>query len=517
MKYLNSKVLYVSASFLAGFAVMTVELVSARIVAPIIGNSVFTWTSVIGMTLLGLSLGSWLGGRVADKYSGHKYISIAFVVSALLVASIIPMVHIADVVLGFSSSIVLLNILLSGFLFLLPAIAMGTIQPMVLKNYATDFSKLASEYGVLSAVWSLGSILGVFLTGFVFISSMGSSATIFSIAFVLFILSLVFALNEKKLFMYFLGGFIVFVILFTLIGSSRNEPGKSLVYEGESDYYKIRVKDANLSGFGQSRILFLDFDSHSIYPSIVNEDFYPEMYPVFANLKKDIKDIIVIGAGAYTMPEYFAEYYKGAGIDVIEPDPALVDMGHKYFGLSKYNIKTEVGDARYVLPRTDKKYDVVFGDAYNSFISVPWHLMTKEWNEDVKKKLNDGGVYAVNFIGITGGENNGMVNSVVKTFEQTFPNFYVFKFGEGDEAISNIVLVGVNGTLPLSDKELVQKLSKGKNPFLAKKVINKDSLNFASSTNAVILTDDFAPVEKLMQPIMRQYFKDDFALVSGLF
>ncbi len=517
MRLLKNKNLYAIASFIAGFSVMTIELVSARIVSPIIGNSVFTWTAVIGMTLLGLSIGSWLGGRVADKYSNHKVIAIAFAAASFLVMSIVFMVKIASFVLSISDSIIFLSIFLSAFLFLAPAIAMGAIQPLILKKYATDFSKIGSEYGILSAIWSVGSILGVFLTGFVFVSSLGSSGTVFAIAFVLFILGLVFSVNEKKIFKYLLIIFIAILAVIILTEKTSATSDKSLVYQSESDYYKIRVKDANLLGFGPSRLLFLDFDSHSIYPSEVNEDFYPEMYPVFSHLKKDIKDILVIGAGAYTMPEYFADYYKDANIDVIETDPELVNVGNRFFGLDKYRINTKIGDARYVLKKTEHKYDVIFGDAYNSFISVPWHLLTKEWNENVRERLNDNGVYAVNFIGITEGQYDGMVKSVAKTFEQTFPNYYVFRFGGDKKSVSNVVLIGIKGQLPLSESGLTSKLSKGKNPFLSDKLVPRDSLYIASSSRAVILTDDFAPVEKLMEPIMKEYFKNDFDLVNNFF
>src|SRR3989344_8102288 len=88
MKLFNEKIFYVASSFLAGFAVMTVELISSRIVAPIIGSSVFTWTSVIGITLLGLAAGSYVGGQIADKKDVEKSFPLSFLVSAILVALI---------------------------------------------------------------------------------------------------------------------------------------------------------------------------------------------------------------------------------------------------------------------------------------------------------------------------------------------------------------------------------------------------------------------------------------------
>jgi spermidine synthase len=212
---------------------------------------------------------------------------------------------------------------------------------------------------------------------------------------------------------------------------------------------------------------------------------------------------LVIGAGAYTLPKYFKEYYKDAKVSVIDVDPELKKIAEDYFDLNKYDIETKVGDAKVIINKEAQKYDVIFGDAYNSFISVPWYLLTKEWNEEVKAKLTDGGVYAINFIGEMKGENARFTESVINTFKITFPNFYVFNFGATTESVQNIVIIGVKGDLPLMTDALAKKLFSGENSFLAHKLVTND-LKFSSST--VILTNNFAPVEKLIDPVVRFYF-----------
>jgi len=157
---------------------------------------------------------------------------------------------------------------------------------------------------------------------------------------------------------------------------------------------------------------------------------------------------------------------------------------------------------------------VIFGDAYNSFISVPWYLLTKEWNSEVKEKLNDNGVYAINFIGALSGEKSEFTKSVLNTFKISFPNFYVFAFGENPEYVQNVVLVGVKGELPVSEKELSKKLSVGENNFLADKIIPAE---YFKDSAGIILTDNFSPVEKLMEPTIKSYFpKNLFELKSVL-
>ncbi len=500
MKFINRKNLYPLGSFIAGFSIMTVELISSRIVAPIIGSSVYTWTSVIGVTLLGLSIGSWFGGRVGDKVKNNCLLSYVFFVSAVFVSIIPILARNTQIILDSSDSILLLNILISSYLFFIPAVVIGMIQPIILKKYTNDFSKIASEYGLLSSVWSIGSVLGVFATGFFFVSVIGSFETVWIMAIVLFITGLLFTEYRKKSISPILITIIVLILIFFIQNKTNAET--RYIFEKETNYYKAKVADLDLYGFGKSRVLFLDFDSHSIMPEKTNEFFYPEIYPVFSNLKKDIKDILVIGAGAYTLPKYFKEFYKNAGVSVIDVDPELKKIAEDYFNLKDYDIETKIGDAKVIINKEEKKYDLIFGDAYNSFISVPWYLLTKEWNDEVKNKVTEGGIYAINFIGMLDGEGFGFTQTVINTFKESFPNFYIFRFGATPKSAQNIILVGINGDLPLSAEALKDRLFEGKNSFLSEKLLTKELI----ISEDLILTNNFSPLEKLMAPVIKYYF-----------
>ena len=513
MKTSTPKIIYISCSFIAGFSIMVVELISSRIVAPMIGSSVFTWTSVIGITLLGLSLGSFIGGKIADKIQKIKPLPIVFLISSILVFIISILMKKVDFITTSSGSILTLNLLISTYLFLLPAISIGTIQPIILKKYADNFSKIGSEYGTLSAVWSLGSILGVFLTGFYFISNIGSLETIWLISAVLFITGLILSLREKDNYLISIITLIFIFFCLSFAGSDTDNKTK-VIFQKETNYYTARVVDSYLLGFGDSRILFLDIDSHSIEPTETDEYFYPEMYPIFSYLKKDLRDILVIGAGAYTMPKYFKDYYKNSNVSVVDIDPEMEKIGKDYFELDKYNINTISGDVRLVLKNDEKKYDLIFGDAYNSLISVPWYLLTKEWNEIVRERLTADGIYAINFIGSMTGLYSNFTKSVLDTFKITFPNFYIFSFGFDSKSVQNIVLIGIKGDLPINEKDLQQKISSGKNPFLAKRITSSELL---LNSKGIILTDNFSPVEKLMQPIIRDYLPKNLSFIKNKF
>ncbi|MDD5165497.1 MAG: fused MFS/spermidine synthase [Candidatus Pacebacteria bacterium] len=514
------KIFYGVASFLAGFSIMTIELVSSRIVAPLIGNSVFTWTSVIGVTLLGLSVGSWFGGKLADMAEEKKWqqaLSIVFIISAFLTSVIPNLASGFSHILDSSVSIEWLNIILALGLFFLPATAVGMIQPMILKKFAIDFTKIGKEYGSLSALWSLGSIIGVFLTGFFFISTMGSSVTIYTVASILFFVGIVLMIityhkdgnnfHSKKIvgLIFFLG----VLSVSSVFAESHSKSVSVALYDKETDYFHVRVLDKYLNGFGDSRLLFLDFDSHSIDSKQISAFFYPEMYPVFKFLKKDLSNTVFIGAGAYTMPRSFKKAYASSTVSVIELDPAVEQIGKEYFNLGDYDIKTIAGDARLTISRSSQKYDLIFNDAFNSFISVPWYLITKEWDIQAKSKLNPGGIYAVNFIGSLKGDKALFTQSVTSTFAEVFPNYYVFTFGTDPTEVQNIVLVGINGDMPITETKFKDLLVKDKSApghaFLSDRLFVGDK---SFLHGADVLTDDFAPTEKLMKPIVEAYFPE---------
>ena len=136
-----------------------------------------------------------------------KFLPLSFFVSSILVSLIPILAKNTDFITNSSDSILKLNLFLSVYLFLLPSLAIGLIQPIILKEYADDFSKIGSRYGTLSAVWSIGSVLGVFLTGFFFISNIGSMETIWLISIILFFLiGLIFSIGNMKVLLFFSSG-----------------------------------------------------------------------------------------------------------------------------------------------------------------------------------------------------------------------------------------------------------------------------------------------------------------------
>lgn len=500
------------ASFASGFSIMTIEFASARIITPFIGASVFTWTSVIGIMLFGLSIGSYIGGYIIDKHKYENTLSFFLFLSSFSIAVVPFVANKSPFFVSLDLSILNTAVLISFVLFFTPSLFLGLLYPAILKLYSKNIENLGKQYGIVSVFFTFGSILGTFLTGFYFIGKIGSSNTFFTVSVVLFIFAVLFLLLNERSLKYIIFIFIttfLLILVFFLFGWIKNKKDNGdIVFSKETNYYKINVIDSFLGSL-KSKILFLDIDSHSA-EALNGEDlpFYTNIYPVFSVFNKNIKKIFVIGGGSYSIAKNFSKFYKNSDVLVSEIDPEVTKTAEIFFNLKQYPVNTVSEDGRIYLQKTKEKYDLIFGDAYNSFISVPWHLSTFEFNELAKSHLKENGIYAVNFMSALGGENANFFKSMISTFEKTFDNFYVFAYGTTEKSPQNIILVGVNSNNKIEYQELVGKITEIKNgKFLSKKIIPSESLK-KNDDDTLVLTDDFAPVELLMQPLINNYFHD---------
>jgi len=501
---------YYLASFVAGFGMMTLELTASRVVAPMVGSSVYTWTSVIGVVLLGSILGNYLGGYLIDKYQSKKIIFIFCFLISIFVLFIPILSQNLLIIISSQFSVVSIIIFICLILFFLPSLFIGTIYPCLLKLKSKETNNLGITSGSLSAFWSLGSIIGTVLTGFVFIGFWGSFKTLLGVAIIFFLLGLFFLEKLKPMILFFFIFVIFFVFSLFFLNSNKYLVNK------ETNYYALKVVDSEASFLGRVRTLFLDFDSHSI-ESLENKPLhiYPESVPIFKELKNDTKDILVIGGGAYTIAKNFSDLFLDSNVEVLEIDPEVKKVAEEYFNLKKYPIKTIISDGRFYLTNSKNNYDLIFEDAFNSFISLPWHLTTQEFNQLAKEHLNKDGVYAVNFISAFEGENSLFFQSMLKTFSQTFPNYYILSFGNFGFESQNIILVGINGDKKISEDQLKNILEKNQDGIWLSSLVIKDKI--IPIDKSVVFKDDFAPTERMMVPLVDWYFRSYVNFYYSLF
>jgi MFS family permease len=180
--------------FVSSACMMILELVAGRIMAPYVGVSLYSWTGVIGVILAGMSLGNYLGGRLADRWASLRLLGVVFFLAGLLSAAVLA-VEALGLGLPGAWPIVLRIILLTAALFFLPSAVLGMVSPIVVKLSVHDLTKTGSVVGRIYAAGAVGSIVGTFATGFFLISWFGTHTVVWGVAIVLLALGAVFFLK----------------------------------------------------------------------------------------------------------------------------------------------------------------------------------------------------------------------------------------------------------------------------------------------------------------------------------
>lgn len=498
---------YLVVSFLAGFGLMTLELAATRIVAPYIGNSIYTWTSIIGTVLLGSSVGYVWGGYKIDKNPSQKVVFGLSLGAALFIFLINIFVKILPRLAVSNMPMLLISAISALILFFIPSLLIGAISPCLLKLKTKGIEGVGLQSGLLSAFWAAGSILGTIFTGFFLVGVLGNQRIILLTAGIFLAISFVFYKKKRVLFALF--------FLLALFPIDFTKSHSSLIYRKESNYYSIEVIKGKIFPYGDVKILFLDSGSHGI-ESDDGEKIrtYPEIFPIFFTLKPDIANIHLIGGGAQTISKKMLSSNPALNIRSVEIDPEVDVVSKKYFSAENMNINFINGDARMDLFRNKQNYDLIFGDAFNSLAAVPNHLLTKEFNELVASRLNKGGIYALNIVSAIDGKNSELFLSILKTFSDVFPNHLVVHLGAIEKWPQNIVIVGINSDEIIDIEKLTRQLKKEEDgEWLASIIMPKEAFDLS---DAQLLTDDFSPTEKLLFPIVNSYFRKYYSFYYAL-
>jgi spermidine synthase len=448
-------------SFVASLAFMALEMVAGRLVTRHLGSSIYGWTSVIGVLLGGLSLGNWLGGKVADHVRRESQASWLFLAASVLTLSVLAMEtpphwfakHVLDGSEGsvLSEAITRTKVtlprgwvipldwwarvlLVTTAVFFLPSVAMGTVSPVVAKLAVERLrrsKRTGTAIGQVYAWGMVGSILGTFLTGFVLIDVLGTKGVLLLLGTVLaFAATMLGSVWHAAWAGIPLGLCVIAFVpgpwfekhgLAWGIRESKGNPATTEdenAWVDESDYYYIKVTNEP-DAEGQKRTLVLDNLIHGYFildhPERLDYD-YEHIYALVAHRVAKAKaaaelaaggkpgplSTLFLGGGAYTFQRFMQHTYPGCAVDVAEIDPAVTEANFQATGLPRDTpIRTTFGDARQFVERNQgtKHYDMVFGDAFNDF-SVPWHLTTREFNEKMARMLGDRGVYMINIIDV---------------------------------------------------------------------------------------------------------------------
>jgi len=499
---------------MSGLASLGVEFGASRLLAPYFGTSLYVWGVLIGLVLIYLSIGYVLGGRLADR---HPSPDLLFQLTAWagLWIGLIPLVAYPILLQsqqGFaqlSIGLVLGTLLAVVLLFAIPVILLGCVSPFAIRLLLTDVKSGGNTAGAVYALSTAGSILGTFLPVFWLIPTFGTRPTMIMFSVGLLAISVAGlwprTLTELWPRRWVFAAFLIIVLVGAYLlphGIKPPEVG-TLLYEKDSAYHYIQVVQ---DGSKTELILNEGQAIHSIYDSQDNLTHGYWDYLLIANTFQPAqpsaptpRSIAILGlAGGTTARQYRLAYGDSVDITGVEIDPAILDVGHRYFHLGDARAHEVVSDARYWLDTQAAHYDVIVLDAYRQPY-IPFHLTTEEFFQQVRDHLNPDGVAAVN-VGRTQTDYR-LVAALASTMAAVFPNVYLID----DPNFENTLVFGTDEPVSIDDVKHNLGLVDAPLASSAAQTALAEGRLRASPYHGQVYTDDLAPVEQLIDEIIFSY------------
>lgn len=494
---LKYKIYLYLTEFFSGMSVMAVELGASRLLAPYFSSSQIVWTIIIGTIMIAMALGNIYGGKTADKDPDPDKLYRRILIAAIWIAAI-PFVG-KFVILGVSALLVVTVstnfLILAAFIscmiiFVFPLFLLGTVTPSLVKYSVNSLDESGKTVGTMNAANTIGSIIGTFVPTFISIPAAGTAATFLIFSGILLVLGIIYFISCKRkiiLCAVFAVLFGVFSVLSTSMGFAFWE--KHLVFEGESVYNYLQVKETDTHKYLSTNVLF---GVQSVY---VKSGELSGMYydyamaaPIMSGNNGNDKDILILGMGTGTYAEQCSKYFDDVRIEGVEIDEKITYLSHKYFGLPD-TVKVTTYDGRAFLNVSDKKYDVIMVDAYQD-ITIPFQMSSVEFFGIVKSHLKEGGVMVVN-MNMRSSGTDGINEYLTDTIADVFDDVYTV---DVPGMTNRELFASDSGNMAKALKESVDAVSDIKFAKTMEYVLNNLVLQEGGNN---ILTDDKAPVELL--------------------
>lgn len=472
-------------AFLCGGIQMLIELVAARILSPYVGSSNLIWTTIIGVMLVSMSLGYWLGGKLADKKPNINILSLLLIFAAISV-SLIPILEV-----NFVSQLALLidkleivAFICSAIVFGIPSFIMATASPYVVKLKDVEKTDIGKLSGKISSISTIGSIVGTFTGGFLLIPYLGVRTIILAITILVLILAAILYKDKNK-------KFILILIFITIIAFSLQYLGAKMfrfynpdiIEDLDSEYSRIWVKEID-TGEISYKTLLVDTALESYINKETNEmgGKYLKYYDLFNYFNEDSKNVLIIGGAAYTYPMHYLQTYEDKNMDVVEIDKKMTEIAEKQFGLDSNNPRLGIyhQDGRSFLNKTENKYDAIIMDAFKG-ANAPFELATYEAMKQAYNCLNENGVVITNIVSSLEGDKSDFIKYEYSTYKEVFDDVKLFRVNDTDNnTIQNLILVGIKGNINTDSSVEYENLLKN------------EIRDFISEYK--IVTDNFCPI-----------------------
>ncbi len=498
---MRPKLLMVSV-FVAGLTSLGAEMAASRLLGNVYGTSNIVWANIIGLILVYLSAGYFLGGRWADR-SPLPTTFYRLMAWAAFTLGLVPLVarpvlrQAAAAVERLDAAVMLGSFLSVLVLFSVPITLLGCVSPFAIRLAIRDAKEAGRTSGRIYALSTLGSILGTFLPILWLIPVMGTARTFLALAGLLLATSLTgLGLADRKamLRLLWMPAALAGLAGWALSGPIKASAGQ--VFEAESAYNYIQVVER--SG---TRYLLLNEGQgiHSVYAPEDGATYGTWDYFLAAPFLNPppvepsaVQSLGVVGLAAGTIAKQYTLMFGPIPIDGWEIDPAIVDVGRRYFAMVEPNLNVEVQDGRWGLAHSARRYSVVAVDAYR-LPYIPWHLTTREFFQEVREHLLPDGVLVIN-VGRTP-QDRRLVEAMVGTLRSVYPSVHVV---DVPNTFNTIVYATVRETTAANLEANYRALLASGAPPLLLDVLARAQANLQPTPDSsVVFTDDWAPIEQL--------------------
>jgi spermidine synthase len=502
------KVLYLYfAVWIAGAAVLAIEILGTRVLGPFYGVSVFLWSALITVALVALSVGYAMGGRLADRMATLPRLGLLLAGAGAWMLVLPWLKHpVLAMVEPFGLRFAVLAT--ASLLFVPPLTLLGMVTPFALRLRVLDLKEVGRTAGDLYAISTIGSVIAALATGFFLIPNFGVRNLMLGIGLGLLAtawLAPVLAGRSKTVALA-LGLALLACGIWLWESAAPNPAHRSAEVRAivQSPYGELRVVDMD-----GARYLLIDGGIHTMADPATFEPFHPYVHVLESTrqLFANSGDMLLIGLGGGSVVKQFAA--NGWNIDAVEIDRAVIRLAYEYFGLRDSESTVFTMDGRRYLIQSNKEHDLIILDAFGSS-SIPFHLVTREAFALMAKRLKPGGVLAINLESV--GWRDPLVNAVAATLNTQFNEVRALPMAEPPNTLGNLILLASDRRLELL-RELPPVWDRLSSAYHQNHAWDN---SFIPDLGVPVLTDDRNPVDLWAERInlvarkaLHQHFKSE--------
>lgn len=472
---------------ITGAAILIVEILGAKLLSPYVGTSHFVWTAQIAVTLVSLAAGYWLGGCLVDRSQDLRRLYGCILIAGIYLAITVPFVgRVAFACLAFPLAVG--SLLASLFLFFVPLTLLATVGPFVIRVLTSHVGGVGGTVGRLSAVSTLGSVLGTVLVGYVLVPILPNSVTMWVTAGVLMAVAAVYFSVWRRTVA--IGALLVPLTLglgWVALRSQANPWPEELreIASYNSNFGQLQVFDEPVGG---RRYFLNDYLQQNTYDPKAKQStslFSYALHGLAHVHAPRIDDVLCIGLGIGIVPMQFVR--DGAKVTVVEINPDVIPMARAHFDFDPSKMRVIVGDGRPFLNTATETCDVVILDAFLGD-SAPTHLMSREAFAAIRRVLRPDGVLVINSLGELERGRDFLTASLERTLRAVFGATSIRATGNGNVFHIATPAAELREHRALNFDSVHPDLREDVRAMLA-------AVRSVDLARGVVLTDDFNPVE----------------------